>query len=130
MLMAIAVDEYGGTSGLVTLENVLEELVGEIRDEFDVEHVHVFKISETEFTVDGTMPLLDFSRQFSVTPESTDVVTVSGYVIKMLGRVPERRATLRLGSWQAIVEAVDGIKVKSLRLRKITDATTVEEEHV
>ena len=59
VLMAMAVDEYGGTAGLVTLENVLEELVGEIRDEFDVEHVHVQKISDTEYTVDGTMPLAE-----------------------------------------------------------------------
>ena len=130
VLMAIAVDEYGGTAGLVTLENVLEELVGEIRDEFDVEHVHVQKISDTEYTVDGTMPLIDFTRQFSIVPESSDVVTVSGYIIQLLGRVPERRAALRLGGWQAIVEAVDGIKVKSVRLRKISGEPTVEEERV
>ncbi len=118
VLMAVAIDEYGGTAGLVTLENVLEELVGEIRDEFDVERIYVQKISETEYIVDGSMPLLDFSRQFSIVPTSTDVVTVSGYVVHTLGRVPERGTSLRVGQWQGIVEAVDGIKIKSLRLRK------------
>jgi CBS domain containing-hemolysin-like protein len=127
VLMAVAVDEYGGTAGLVTLENVLEELVGEIRDEFDVERIYVQKISETEFIVDGTMPLLDFSRQFSIVPKSTDVVTVSGYVIHILGRVPERGTSLRIGQWQGIVEAVDGIKIKSLRLRKSVADIHVEE---
>jgi CBS domain containing-hemolysin-like protein len=76
------------------------------------------------------MPLIDFTRQFSIVPESSDVVTVSGYIIQLLGRVPERRAALRLGGWQAIVEAVDGIKVKSVRLRKISGEHTVEEERV
>ena len=119
VLMAIAVDEYGGTAGLVTLENVLEELVGEIRDEFDVESVYVQKISETEFIVEGSMPMLDFSRQFSIVPDSTDVITVSGYVTHLLGRVPERGTAFRLGAWQGIVEAIDGVKIKSLRLRKV-----------
>ena len=78
VLMAIAVDEYGGTAGLVTLENVLEELVGDIRDEFDVEQLPVQKISENEFLVDGSMPLHEFARMFGVEPDSKDVVTVSG----------------------------------------------------
>jgi CBS domain containing-hemolysin-like protein len=110
VLMAIAVDEYGGTAGLVTLENVLEELVGEIRDEFDVESVLVQKVTDTEFLVDGGMPLLDFSRMFEVVPDSRDVVTVSGYVIHLLGLVPERGTRLSIGLWDATVEAVDGIE--------------------
>lgn len=118
MLMAIAVDEYGGTAGLVTLENVLEELVGEIRDEFDVESILVHKVSDTEFVVDGAMPLLDFSRMFTVIPDSRDVVTVSGYVIHLIGTVPVRGAEVRIGDWQAMIEAVDGIKVKTVRMKK------------
>lgn len=123
VLMAIAVDEYGGTAGLVTLENVLEELVGEIRDEFDVEAVLVQKVADTEFLVDGSMALLDFSRMFEIIPESRDVVTVSGYVIHLLGVVPERGTHLSMGMWDATVEAVDGIKVKTLRMRKGTAAS-------
>jgi len=72
------------------------------------------------------MPMLDFSRQFSVVPDSTDIVTVSGYVIHILGRVPERGTSLHLGGWQAIVEAVDGIKIKSLRVRKTPADPTTE----
>ncbi len=118
VLMAIVVDEYGGTAGLVTLENVLEELVGEIRDEFDVEAVLVQRITDTEFLVDGTMALLDFSRKFEIVPDSRDVVTVSGYIIHLLGVVPERGTRLTIGSWEITVEAVDSIKVKTIRLRK------------
>lgn len=118
MLMAVVVDEYGGTAGLVTLENVLEELVGEIRDEFDVESVMVQKISDTEYVADGGMPLLDFSRMFDVAPESHDVVTVSGYLIDLHGMVPERGTVIKVGAWTATVEAVDGIRVKTVRLKK------------
>ena len=119
VLMAIAVDEYGGTAGLVTLENVLEELVGEIRDEFDVEAAMVQKISDTEFLVDGSMPLHDFASMFEVVPETKDVVSVSGYVIHLLGRVPEKGTALRIGQWSGSIEAVESRKVKSVRLKKI-----------
>jgi CBS domain containing-hemolysin-like protein len=118
MLMAIAVDEYGGTAGLVTLENVLEELVGEIRDEFDVESILVQKVNDAEYIVDGSMPLLEFSRMFNVIPESRDVVTVSGYLIHLLGTVPVRGTVLQVGDWKAAVEVVDGIKIKTVRLHK------------
>jgi CBS domain containing-hemolysin-like protein len=118
VLMAIAVDEYGGTAGLVTLENVLEELVGEIRDEFDVEPAMVQRISESESVVDGAMPLFEFCRMFDVTPTTRDVVTVSGYIIHLLGHVPEKGTSVRVGSWTATVEALDGVKVRSIRLRR------------
>jgi CBS domain containing-hemolysin-like protein len=118
ILMAIAVDEYGGTAGLITLENVLEELVGEIRDEFDVEPLMVQKVNETEYLVDGTMPLHDFARMFDVVPDTKDVVTVSGYAVHLLGRVPEKGATLRVGNWLGTIEATEARKVKQLRIRK------------
>jgi CBS domain containing-hemolysin-like protein len=118
VLMAIAVDEYGGTAGLVTLENVLEELVGEIRDEFDVETAQVQTVGEGEFLVDGAMPLFEFSRAFEVHPESRDVVTVSGYAIQLLGRVPEKGARVDIGPWSATVETLHGRTVKTLRLKR------------
>ena len=122
VLMAIAVDEYGGMAGLVTLENVLEELVGDIRDEFDVEPTPVQKIGETEFLVDGTMPLHDFARMFEVRPRTKDVVTVSGYVIHQIGKVPEKGATFRMGRWSGTVETIERRKVKTIRLKKLVPA--------
>jgi CBS domain containing-hemolysin-like protein len=119
LLMAIAVDEYGGTAGLVTLENVLEELVGEIRDEFDVESIPVQKVSENEYLVDGTMALHDFARMFNVEPGSRDVVTVSGYVFQLLGKVPEKGASVPIAHWLGSIEAVERRKVKTLRLTRM-----------
>ena len=119
ILMAIAVDEYGGAAGLVTLENILEELVGDIRDEFDVEQLPVQKLSDDEYLVDGGMPLHEFARMFDVEPVSGDVVTVSGYAVHLLGRVPEKGARLTIARWSGIVEAVEGKRVKTLRLKRI-----------
>ncbi len=119
VLMAAVVDEYGGTAGLVTLENVLEELVGDIRDEFDVENPLVQRISDSEFLVDGSFSLHEFEQMFGIELESREVVTVSGYALQLLGRMPERGATVSMGSWQATVEVVQGKTVKTLRLKKI-----------
>jgi len=118
VLMAIAVDEYGGTAGLVTLENVLEELVGEIRDEFDVEPTMVQRISDSEFLIDGSMPLHDFARMFEIVPGSKEVVSVSGYALQLLGHVPEKGAIFQMGRWVGTVEAVEKRKVRMLRLKK------------
>lgn len=126
VLMAVAVDEYGGTAGLVTLENVLEELVGEIRDEFDVEPVLVHKISEGEYLVDGAMPLLDFARMFGFVPDTKEVVSLSGYVIHKIGHVPVKGAVVRIDTWEGTVEAVDGVMVRTLRLRR-WDQSSVQE---
>jgi CBS domain containing-hemolysin-like protein len=124
VLMATVVDEYGGTAGLVTLENVLEELVGDIRDEFDVEHPLVQRVSDGEYLVDGSFSLHEFEEVFGVEPETREVVTVSGYALQLLGRMPERGAAMTMGPWQATVEAVQGKTVKTLRLKKIPEPRT------
>jgi CBS domain containing-hemolysin-like protein len=121
ILMAIAVDEYGGTAGMVTLEDVLEELVGDIRDEFDVETGPTQKINDNEYLVEGSMPLKDFSAMFNIPVDTDDVVTVSGFVVQRLGKVPERGATLTVARWHGTVEAVDRRKVKTLRLVRIPE---------
>jgi CBS domain containing-hemolysin-like protein len=122
VLMAIAVDEYGGTAGLVTLENVLEEIVGDIHDEFDVEPAMARRITDKEFLVDGSMPLHDFGSMFEVAPDSKDVVTVSGYVIQLLDGIPEKGASLELGQWVGTVEELEAGRVKTLRMQRISGA--------
>jgi len=118
VLMAIAVDEYGGTAGLVTLENVLEELVGEIRDEFDVEGAMVRRDPDGSMVVEGGMPLHEFASTFGVQADSKDVVTVSGYVIERLGQVPRPGTTVELGAWRGTVGAVEAGRILTIRLRR------------
>jgi CBS domain containing-hemolysin-like protein len=67
------------------------------------------------------MALHDFASTFEVEPDSRDVVTVSGYVIHLLGRVPERGAGIRIGGWSGVVEVLDGRRVKTLRIRRMAD---------
>lgn len=127
ILMAIAVDEYGGMAGLITLENVLEELVGEIRDEFDVEPLMAQKISDTEYIIDGSMPLHDFARIFEVVPDTKDVVTVSGYVIHLLGTVPQKGESFSMPPWTGTVDQVDQKMVKQIRIRREVRKTPTKE---
>ena len=99
--MAIVVDEYGDMEGIVTLEDVLEEIVGEIEDEFDLPDESIEHLDEQRIRIDGTFPIDDFNEQFGTTLPIEDYHTMGGYVFGALGRAPEEGdevedATLRL----------------------------------
>src|SRR5258707_8747108 len=87
--LAIVVDEFGGTVGMVTLENVLEELVGDIQDEFDTEKEEFRRINENEFTVDGALALYELNDLAKLELESPDVSTIGGFFTPLLGHLPE-----------------------------------------
>ena len=87
--MAIVVDEYGAMQGIVTLEDLLEEIVGEIEDEFDLPDESVERIDETTIRIDGTFPIDDFNEQFGVELEHEDYHTIAGFVFGLLGRAAE-----------------------------------------
>jgi putative hemolysin len=87
--MAIVVDEYGDMEGIVTLEDVLEEIVGEIEDEFDLPDESVERLDEHRIRIDGTFPIDDFNEQFATSLPIEDYHTIGGYVFGLLGRAPE-----------------------------------------
>lgn len=119
--MAILVDEYGGTAGLVTIEDVLEELVGEIRDEFDEpEEPEVEKVAPDTYEVDGALLLEEATEQFGLElpEEEPDVDTVGGYVFTMLGRQPEPGDRVELGQFTAEVAETEGFRITRLRLTR------------
>lgn len=87
--MAVVVDEYGGVEGIVTLEDVVEEIVGEIQDEFDVEEDLLREIDENRFLVDGACPLRDLNKRFGLQLAEEHATTLAGFVMRSLGTIPE-----------------------------------------
>lgn len=87
--IAIVVDEYGGTEGIVTLEDLIEDILGSIQDEYDNEEQEITKISDEKFTVDGATSIDDISELTNVDIESNDCDTIAGLILDKLGRVPE-----------------------------------------
>ncbi|MDQ6622093.1 MAG: hemolysin family protein, partial [Verrucomicrobiota bacterium] len=124
--LAVVVDEYGGTVGMVTLENVLEELVGDIQDEFDTEKEEFRAINENEFTVEGAVGLYELQDMADLTLESADVSTIGGYVTHLLGHLPKQGETVRIENYCVTITKSDGRRVEQLHFRKLDEAERAE----
>jgi CBS domain containing-hemolysin-like protein len=124
--LAIVVDEFGGTVGMVTLEDVLEELVGDIQDEFDMEKAEFQEISANEFTVDGTLGLYELNDLAKLELESSDVSTVGGYVTHLLGHLPKQGEQVKIDNYLVTVSQTDARRVKQLHFRKLDEAKPAE----
>ena len=118
--LAMAVDEFGTPVGIVFLDNIMEELVGDIQDEFDNERSAFTRINEGEFVVEGTMTLNDLGGHVpDLELESGEVTTVGGYLTQQLGRFPEVGETLEVLGYEARVTSTDGRRVGQVHFRKI-----------
>lgn len=116
MHLAIVVDEYGGTAGLVTIEDLLEEIVGEIQDEYDVEPQMVETISEQEVRVDARVSLDDINDLLKVEWEAEDSDTIGGFVYEQLGRIPDPGETVQIGNHVIQVLSTEGTRLKQLSI--------------
>jgi CBS domain containing-hemolysin-like protein len=129
--MVIVVDEYGGMAGLATLEDIVEEIVGEIRDEYDdAEDVAVRKVGDSEFIFKGQVALDDVNEVLDsqLTAEFSD--SLGGFIYGELGRVPAAGDTLQVDDWQFTVEDVRGHRIGKIRARKLDLAEQEKEtEH-
>jgi CBS domain containing-hemolysin-like protein len=121
--LAIAVDEYGGTAGVVTVEDLLEEIVGEISDEYDTAEIEVQRISEDECIVDAGLALSELVELFGVEVDDEDVDTVGGFVVSRLGRlaVPGDHIVDREHGLRLRVLSVVGRRVRSVRIERLTE---------
>ena len=116
--LAIVVDEYGGTMGLVSLEDILEELVGQIQDEFDQEKPLLVRTSETTWEVTGALPLHELEALVGEPLGAEGITTTSGWVTQRLGGFPKTGDTLAAGSFELRVEEMDGARVGRLKLTR------------
>jgi putative hemolysin len=116
--MAIVVDEFGGVDGIVTLEDLIEEIVGEIRDEHDTETELVHPLGPGLFSIAGSLPVKDFNRMFEQKiPESKEYATVVGFLQTRTGRLLREGETLRFQELTFSIEKVDGFRTVSIRVK-------------
>jgi CBS domain containing-hemolysin-like protein len=121
--LAVVLDEYGGTAGLVTMEDLLEEIVGPIYDEYDPQDRPA--PGDSAARLDGAMPITEFNTKYDATLDDTDYTTLGGYVFGQLGRLPRHGDRVTVGAHTFEVVEMDGRRVKNLRLHT---ATPVEVE--
>lgn len=128
--LAVVVDEFGGTAGIVTLEDILEQVVGEIQDEHDVDEVQpVQRLADGHWVVEGGVPLADLEAELEHDFKRLDVATVGGLVLAELGRVPRTGETTHIDGWEVVVELVVRRRIRRVAFRAphATDATSVPE---
>jgi magnesium and cobalt transporter len=123
--MAIVIDEYGGIAGLITIEDVLEEIVGEIEDETDVDEGQLIRpINDNSFLIEALTPIEDFNEYFGTAFSDEEFDTIGGLVINAFGQLPTRNQTIRLDHFEFKVIHADERRLTRLRVtRGVTEST-------
>jgi putative hemolysin len=119
--LAVVIDEYGGTSGIVTMEDILEEVVGEISDEYDEDDAQYVKINSNTFIFEAQTALNDVFKILKINSEDFDNVrgeaeTLAGLLLEIEGRIPPKNTKIQVGKYTFVVEAVDNRKIKSVKI--------------
>ncbi len=121
--LAVVVDEHGGVSGLVTMENLVEEIVGEIRDEYDLdEEAPITEVGPAEFIVSGDVNVEEVEKLFDVDVAEDDYITVSGLISHHLGRLPKRGETVAIKGLSIEILDIDQKRIKKLKIKKAESA--------
>ena len=120
--MAIVIDEYGGTSGLITMEDILEEIVGEIYDEYDEVDNSIVKIDENTYMLDGGLALYDVEEELDIEFEEGDYSTLSGYLVEKLGRIPtkkDEKVVIETEKATYKIEKVEDMHIEKVKVCKL-----------
>ncbi|WP_130472351.1 hemolysin family protein [Candidatus Magnetaquicoccus inordinatus] len=127
--MAVVVDEYGGTQGIITLEDILEEIVGEYDDEFTTQTRRVKKLDDQTFVIDASMRMTDLESLLKYQfPEDTDFVTIGGLVYDTLGRIPKVGEAIALSGAELVVTGMDNHRITMLQFRHVNESTPAGED--
>lgn len=116
--MAIVVDEYGGFMGVVTLEDILEQIVGEIRDEFDVEKKEIERQPDGSFLVEAGLEVGDFTETFGFALPEGDYETLGGFISSLAGAIPEAGERFQFNGWQFTVHSKEGARIGRVRVSR------------
>lgn len=116
--IAIAVDEYGGVSGIVSMEDIIEEIVGDIQDEFDNETEDIVKIDDKSWLCDARASVEDIKEILNIEFDSTDIETIGGYVFNLIGEIPVKFEKVDTEHLTIVIIEVDGYKIKRVKLVK------------
>jgi len=119
--MAIVVDEYGGTSGIITLEDIIEEIVGEISDEFDEDEIVYSKLDEFNYVFEGKTALIDMYRILDISGEKFeqakgDSDSIAGFILELCGKIPLKNEKIKFENYQFTIEAADKRRVKQVKI--------------
>ena len=127
--LAVVVDEFGGTAGIITLEDILEQVVGEIQDERDTEEaVPIQRVAEDHLRVQGGVPLAELESELEHHFGREDVSTVGGLVLAELGRVPRAGERLRIGEYELTVEQMARRRVRRVSVRHNPEVAVAEDQ--
>ena len=122
MQIAIVVDEYGGTAGMVTMEDLIESIVGNIQDEYDDEEEEISALSDGSWSIDGTVPLEEVEELFQIHfPADGDYDTLGGYIIDTLGHIPaaDEHPSVTVGLVEFTVAAMDDRRIERVLARPL-----------
>lgn len=119
--IAIVIDEFGGTAGIVTMEDILEELFGEIQDEFDVDEDICRKITLDSYIISGKVELDHINEKYELDIEEGDYETIAGYIISKLGRIPAQGETVEIDNYTILITRAASQKIELVKLTNNTD---------
>ncbi len=114
--MAVVIDEYGGTAGIITMEDLVEEIMGDIQDEYDEQHNEIEVVQEDEYIVDGVAKIDFINEMIGINIESEGFDSIGGFVIGLFGRFPENGEKIEYNSIKFVVESMDRNRVERLRI--------------
>jgi gliding motility-associated protein GldE len=125
--MAVVVDEYGGTAGIVTLEDIIEEIVGEIQDEYDQEMPLYTKIDDNSWSISGGMQIDEMAEELNIElPDEEGVETLAGFLLGQFGNVPKKNAKIQWKNLEFVIEKIAKRRIQQVRVKRTGDAAKKE----